>query len=73
MPITVPATTSDAFWRWMGYFIAEGCAEDPERGQARGDWEVGRRREQVAQRVGHSCSVPDAHLRTRLRDIRLQT
>jgi hypothetical protein len=43
-----------------------------EWGQARGDWEVGRRREQVAQRVGHSCSVPDAHLWTRLRETRLQ-
>ena len=43
-----------------------------ESGQARGDREVGRRGEQVAQRVGHSCSVPDAHLRTRLRDTPLR-
>ena len=44
-----------------------------ESGQTHGDREVGRRGEQVAQRVGHSCSVPDAHLRTRLRDTRLRT
>lgn len=43
-----------------------------EVGQARGDREVGRRREQVAQRVGHSCSVPDSHLWSRLRDTHLR-
>ncbi len=37
-----------------------------EGGQARGDREVRRRGEQAAQRVGHPCSVPDAHLRTGL-------
>jgi intein/homing endonuclease/uncharacterized protein (DUF362 family) len=31
-PISVPATTSPAFWRWMGYLMAEGCAEDLAQG-----------------------------------------
>ncbi|MFN0249819.1 MAG: LAGLIDADG family homing endonuclease, partial [Kofleriaceae bacterium] len=30
--ISIPEHTSSDFWRWMGYVIAEGCAEDLEKG-----------------------------------------
>ncbi|HEY5921946.1 MAG TPA: DUF362 domain-containing protein [Kofleriaceae bacterium] len=36
--ITVPARTSTAFCRWLGYFIAEGCAEDLEKGAGKIWW-----------------------------------
>ncbi|HEY5951157.1 MAG TPA: DUF362 domain-containing protein [Kofleriaceae bacterium] len=36
--VSVPATTSTAFWRWFGYFIAEGCAEDLEKGAGKIWW-----------------------------------
>ena len=38
VPIRVPAMTSPAFWRWMGYFIAEGCAENLEQGAGKIWW-----------------------------------
>ncbi len=36
--IQIPAQTSPAFWRWLGYFIAEGCAEDLEKGAGKIWW-----------------------------------
>jgi len=38
VPIRVPAQTSPAFWRWIGYFIAEGCAESLEQGAGKIWW-----------------------------------
>jgi intein/homing endonuclease/uncharacterized protein (DUF362 family) len=32
VPLAVPATTSPAFWRWLGYLTAEGCIESLESG-----------------------------------------
>ena len=72
----------DRGWHQRRLAGARRCLDDrspasanrlDESGQARSDREVGRRGEQVAQRVGHSCSVPDSHLWTRLRDTRLLT
>ena len=53
--------------RCLDHRDSAGAKRLGESGQARGDREVGRRGEQVAQRVGHSCSVPDAHRRARVR------
>ena len=36
--IAIPTETSEAFWRWMGYFIAEGCAEDLAKGAGKIWW-----------------------------------
>ena len=38
VPIAVPAETSEAFWRWVGYVVAEGCAEDLEKGAGKLWW-----------------------------------
>ena len=38
VPIAPPSTTSPAFWRWLGYFIAEGCAEDLASGAGKVWW-----------------------------------
>ncbi len=38
VPIKIPAQTSEAFWRWMGYLVAEGCAEDLEKGAGKIWW-----------------------------------
>jgi intein/homing endonuclease/uncharacterized protein (DUF362 family) len=36
--ISLPETTSPEFWRWMGYVVAEGCAEDLEKGAGKLWW-----------------------------------
>lgn len=38
VPVSIPEYTSDAFWRWMGYLVAEGCAEDLEKGAGKIWW-----------------------------------
>jgi len=38
VPIAVPQETSEGFWRWMGYLIAEGCAEDLAKGAGKIWW-----------------------------------
>lgn len=38
VPVSIPAQTSPAFWRWLGYFVAEGCAEDLEKGAGKIWW-----------------------------------
>ena len=38
IPVRIPAQTSPAFWRWLGYFIAEGCAEDLDKGAGKIWW-----------------------------------
>jgi intein/homing endonuclease len=38
IPISVPATTSESFWRWIGYVVAEGCAEDLAKGAGKIWW-----------------------------------
>ncbi len=38
VPIEVPERTSPAFWRWVGYVIAEGCAEDLAKGAGKLWW-----------------------------------
>jgi intein/homing endonuclease/uncharacterized protein (DUF362 family) len=38
VPITIPAETSPELWRWLGYFIAEGCAEDLDKGAGKIWW-----------------------------------
>jgi intein/homing endonuclease len=38
VPVRVPAQTSPAFWRWLGYFIAEGCAEDLDKDAGKVWW-----------------------------------
>jgi intein/homing endonuclease/uncharacterized protein (DUF362 family) len=38
VPVTIPAMTSPAFWRWLGYFVAEGCAESLEQGAGKVWW-----------------------------------
>jgi intein/homing endonuclease/uncharacterized protein (DUF362 family) len=46
--IAVPTTTSPEFCRWLGYFIAEGCAEDLAKGAGKIWWtntDVGLRRD----------------------------
>ncbi len=48
--------------RCLNHRDSAGAKRLDESGQARGDREVRRRGEQVAQRVGHSCSVPDGRL-----------
>src|SRR5262245_43944723 len=34
----IPRTTSSEFWRWIGYFIAEGCIEHGARGSYKLWW-----------------------------------
>ncbi len=36
--IDVPSKTSVEFWRWLGYFVAEGCTEDLEKGAGKVWW-----------------------------------
>jgi intein/homing endonuclease/uncharacterized protein (DUF362 family) len=38
IPITIPTETSPEFWRWLGYFVAEGCADDLEQGAGKIWW-----------------------------------
>ncbi|HEU0029970.1 MAG TPA: LAGLIDADG family homing endonuclease [Kofleriaceae bacterium] len=36
--VSVPSETSPAFWRWLGYITAEGCAENLEQGAGKIWW-----------------------------------
>ncbi|MBA2538494.1 MAG: DUF362 domain-containing protein [Deltaproteobacteria bacterium] len=38
VPVSIPEYTSDGFWRWMGYLVAEGCAEDLDKGAGKIWW-----------------------------------
>ncbi|MBA3396286.1 MAG: DUF362 domain-containing protein [Deltaproteobacteria bacterium] len=38
IPVSIPEETSPAFWRWMGYLVAEGCVEDLEKGAGKIWW-----------------------------------
>jgi intein/homing endonuclease/uncharacterized protein (DUF362 family) len=38
VPIAIPTQTSPDFWRWLGYFVAEGCTEDLTQGAGKVWW-----------------------------------